>query len=216
MEARVERGDRIIGYKAALTSKAMQEQAGVHEPLLGTLLASRLFEERRAISLKGFIKATLEPEIGVLLKADLRGPGLTPLDALGAIGGYLPCVEIGDIRTGENKRSPQQTIVCNTFNGGHVFGRPLNAPEDMDLRLEGMVLMLNGEVRASATAVEVLGDPLNSVVFIANKLAELGLYLRAGMVLMTGSIVRSVEVRPGDEVLVEFTRLGRLHVRFSE
>jgi 2-oxopent-4-enoate/cis-2-oxohex-4-enoate hydratase len=104
--------------------------------------------------------------------------------------------------------------VCNTFNGGHVFGQPLTSPPGIDLRLEGVVLRVNGEVRASATAVEVLGDPLNAVVFIANKLAELGLSLKAGMVLMTGSIVPSVVVSPGDEVQVDFTRLGQVRVRF--
>ncbi len=75
---------------------------------------------------------------------------------------------------------------------------------------------MNGDVQGSATAVEVLGDPLHAVVFIANKLAELGLSLKASMVLMTGSIVPSVVVRPGDEVQVDFTRLGQVRVRFEK
>jgi 2-keto-4-pentenoate hydratase len=216
IERRVARGDRLIGYKAALTSKAMQQYAGVNEPVLGTLLGSRLFGEEAPVSLGGFFKAALEPEVGVLLKGDLAGPGVTPLDALGAIAGYLPAVEIGDIRTGDNPRSIQQTIACNTFNGGHVFGAPLTAPHGIDLRVEGMVLSLNGELRGSATAVEVLGDPLNSVVFMANRLAERGLVLKAGMVLLTGSIVKSIPVRPGDEARVRFTRLGEVRVRFAD
>jgi 2-keto-4-pentenoate hydratase len=212
MARRSERGDRVIGYKAALTSKGMQQQVGISEPLLG----SRLRSEDAPVSLHGFITSTLEPEVGVLLRADLAGPGMTRHEALPAIAGYLPCVEIGDIRSGEARRSIQQTIVCNTFNGGHVFGQPLTAPPGIDLRVEGVVLRVNGDVRGSATAVEVLGDPLNAVVFIANKLAELGLSLKAGMVLMTGSIVPSVVVRPGDEVQVDFTRLGQIRVRFEK
>jgi 2-oxopent-4-enoate/cis-2-oxohex-4-enoate hydratase len=212
---RVERGDRIIGYKAALTSTGMQQQVGIDEPLLGTLLSSRLQSGDAPVSLQGFIRSTLEPEVGVLLRTDLVGPGVTRLDALAAIAGYFPCAEIGDIRSGEARRSVQQTIVCNTFNGGHVFGQPLTPPPGLDLRLEGVVLRVNGDVRGSATAVEVLGDPLNAVVFIANKLAELGLHLKAGMILMTGSIVPSVVVRPGDDIQVQFTRLGQLQVRFA-
>ena len=208
-------GDRIIGYKAALTSKAMQEQAGVGEPVLGTMLASRLYSEAEPVSLKGFIKATLEPEVGVLMKTDLKGPGVTALDALAAIEGFLPCVEIGDIRTGEHPRTLQQTIVCNTFNGGHVFGAPLVAPSGIDLRREGMVLSANGEVVGSATAVEVLGDPLLSVAFMANKLGEIGGSLKAGMVLMTGSIVRGIPVHAGDHVQVQFTRLGGVSLQFQ-
>ncbi|MDH4246538.1 MAG: fumarylacetoacetate hydrolase family protein [Deltaproteobacteria bacterium] len=215
MERRVKAGDRIMGYKAALTSKAMQKQVGVAEPVLGTLLASRWFQEDAPVSLKGFIKATLEPEVAVMLKGELEGPGVTELDALQAVEGYFPCVEIGDIRTGDNPRSLQQGIVCNTFNGGHVFGWPLASPLGLDLRTEGMVLTVNGEVIESATAVTVLGNPLRAVAFMANKLAELGGALKPGMVLMTGSIVKSVVVKPGDVVQVDFTRLGQVRVRFT-
>ncbi|HKI97340.1 MAG TPA: fumarylacetoacetate hydrolase family protein [bacterium] len=216
MDRHVARGDRIVGYKAALTSKAMQEMAGVGEPLLGTLLASRVFPEAEPIALGGFLKATLEPEVAVLLRGELRGPGVTPLDALAAVAGYLPAVELGDYRTGENARSLQQTLVCNTFSGGIVLGGPLSAPAGLDLRTEGMVLTRNGEVCGSATCVEVLGDPLRSVAFMANKLAEQGGWLRPGMVLMTGSIVRSIPLAPGDEVRVDFTRLGTLHLRCAD
>lgn len=214
MQRAAANGDKIIGYKAALTSKAMQEQSGVGEPVLGTMLGSRLFAEEAPISLSGFIKSTLEPEVGVLMKTELKGPGVTAFDAMAAIAGYLPCMEIGDIRTGENKRSLQQTIVCNTFNGGHVFGGPLVAPHGLDLRVEGMVMTVNGTVRASATAVEVLGDPLRSVAFMANKLAEIGESLKPGMLLMTGSIVKSIPLHFGDDVHIGFTNLGTVRARF--
>jgi 2-keto-4-pentenoate hydratase len=209
----VAQGDRIIGYKAALTSKAMQRQVGIDEPILGTLLGSRTYPQETPLSLGQFMVPTLEPEVAVLLKRDLTGPGVTPLDALAAIEGYLPALEIGDIRTGDNVRSLQQTILCNTFNGGHIFGAPLAAPSGIDLRREGMVLYVNGEMAGSATAAEVLGDPINSVVFMANKLGEIGQGLQAGMVLMTGSIVASVKLKAGDEVLAAFTRLGEVRVR---
>ena len=216
MARHVAQGDRIIGYKAALTSKAMQRQVGIDEPMLGTLLASRTVSEEAPVSLAPFLAPTLEPEVAVLLKHDLAGPGVTPLDALAAIEGYLPALELGDIRTGDNVRSLQQTILCNTFNGGHVFGAPLVAPDGIDLRREGMVLVVNGELAGSATAAEVLGDPINSVVFMANKLWEFGRGIKAGMVLMTGSIVASVKLKPGDEVHAGFTRLGEVRIRCVE
>ncbi len=209
-------GDTIVGYKAALTSQAMQTQLGVAEPLLGTLIASRHFGEEGPIALGGFIHATLEPEIAVLLKADLPGPGVTALQALSAVEAYLPAVELGDYRTPESARSPAQLVACNTLNGGWIVGGPPVSPLGLDLRLEGMVLRANGRVRGSATAVEVLGDPIHSVVFMANKLAELGLSLKAGMVLLTGSIVASIPVNPGDEVRVSFTHLGELALSFVE
>ena len=213
MRRKVAAGDRIIGYKTAMTSKAMREREGIDSPVMGTLLASRLRAEAEPVSLRGFIKGTVEPEVGVVMGRDLAGPGVTPQAALAAIAGYVPAIEVGDIRT-EGRRTLQHTICCNTFNGAHLFGTVLTPPA-IDLRREGMVLSLNGRPVASATAVEVLGDPVLSVVFMANKLAARGEGLRAGMVLLTGSIVGSIPVSVGDAVRVEFTRLGEIGARFA-
>ena len=89
------------------------------------------------------------------------------------------------------------------------------APAGIDLRVEGMTLLKNGIPCGSGTGIEVLGDPLNSVAFMANKLGEIGGTLRKGMVLMTGSIVASIGLEPGDHVEVRFTRLGNVSVRIG-
>jgi len=217
IEARVARGDRIVGYKAALTSQAMQEETGIPEPLLGTLLASRVLPEGEPVSLsgRGFLHPTLEPEIAVLLKQDLAGPGVGELDALAATGGFLPAIELGDYRCPPGTASLQHSVVCNTFNGGIVVGAQLTPAAGIDLRVEGMSMSRNGRPVASGTGVEVLGNPLRSVAFMANKLAEQGLKLEAGMVLMTGSITRSIPLAAGDLIDVAFTRLGHLQVRIA-
>lgn len=215
MDRCVAAGERVVGYKAAFTSKGMQERFGVDEPVIGTLLASRVISETTPVRVRGYLKAILEPEVGVLLRADVSGP-VTRLEAVAAIAGYLPCVEVADVRSGSNAFSAKQAVACNTFNGMNVFGGPLMAPAGIDLRTEGVVLRVNGEVRDSATAVEVLGDPINAVVFVANKVVELGWPLKAGMVLMTGGVVPSVSVQPGDEIHVDFTRLGQVRMRIVD
>jgi 2-keto-4-pentenoate hydratase len=212
---RLESGDQVIGYKAALTSKAMQEKEGIPEPLLGTLLLSRLKDEGAPIALRGFLRATLEPEIGMILGRDLAGPGVTPQAAWSAVSGFCAAAELGDMRSA-GKRSIQHAIACNTFNGGYVFGGRVHAPSGIDLRTEGMVLAKNGIHQASATAAEVLGNPIHAVAFIANKLGELGLGLKAGMVLLTGSIVSSIPIASGDTVQIRFSTLGDLTMRFAD
>ncbi|MFT5389866.1 MAG: 2-keto-4-pentenoate hydratase [Gammaproteobacteria bacterium] len=218
MARRVAAGDRIVGYKAALTSPAMQAQVGIDEPLLGTLLGSRIVTGSEPVSISGwgFLRPTLEPEIAVVLGRDLQGPGVTRIDALRAIAGYLPAIELGDYRTSvEVGQTFIGAVVCNTFNGGIVLGQPYVAPAGIDLRREGMTMTHNGKPAGSGTGVEVLGDPINSVIFIANKLAEYGHGLRAGMILMTGSIVASIPLAAGDDVDVEFTQLGAVRVRMA-
>lgn len=218
MARRVSRGDRIVGYKAALTSAAMQAQIGIPEPMLGTLLGSRTCPEDAPVSLsaRGFLRPTLEPEIAVVLGADLAGPGVTAEDALNAIAGFMPAIELGDYRTDDAfGHTLIGSVVCNTFNGGIVLGRPLTAPSGIDLRVEGMAMWKNGAPAGSGTGVEVLGDPVNSVAWMANKLGEFGGRLEAGMILMTGSIVASIPVAAGDHIQIRFTRLGGVEVRLT-
>ena len=212
---KTEKGDRLIGYKAAYTSKAMQKANGMHEPIIGCLMRSALQDEDEPILLKPGIHTIAEPEITMLLKQDLAGPGVTKLDAAAAVGGLFPSIEFADWSIGGKTRSRQMGIATHKSTGGIVLGAPMGPPHGIDLRVEGAVIRLNGESRGSGTGVEVLGDPLNVVVEIANMLARYDAKLEAGMIVMTGSIVQAVPVAPGDHIHVEFTRLGSVRARFT-
>ena len=214
-DRRVAAGDRLIGYKAALTSLAVQRDVGVDEPYFGCLMASGLWPEEAPVSLAGVPRAIVEQEIAVLLKADLPGPGVTPAEALGAVAGFLPAIEVGFGRVERQRRSHQMSIAGSKFSSGIIVGQPLTPPHGLDLRYEGMTLTVNGTPVASGTAVEVLGGPLNSLAAMANHYAALGEPLRAGQLLMTGSVCAASPVRAGDRVAVTFTRLGTVQVRFT-
>jgi 2-keto-4-pentenoate hydratase len=208
------RGDRLIGYKAAYTSKAMQKANGMDEPIIGCLMQSGLRSEAETIALKPGIHTIAEPEVTVLLAQSLGGPDVTPLQARAAVGGLFPSIEFADWSVGGKQRSRQMGIAVHKSTGGIVIGSPMSAP-GIDLRVEGAVIRLNGEPRGSGTGVEVLGDPINVVAEIANILARYGARLEAGMIVMTGSIVQAVPVTAGDTVHVEFTRLGSVRARFA-
>lgn len=162
------------------------------------------------------IVTMVEPEIAVLLNRDLKGPGVTHEEALLAVEGVFPAIEIAEQTHGGRKRSRQMGIAIHKSNGGIMLGSPMSSPHGIDLRLEGMVISINGEVRGSATGVEVMGNPLSLVAIIANKIGAYGEMLKAGMVLMTGSIVTAMPVVPGDDLTVEFTRIGNLNTRFTD
>lgn len=211
----VAKGDRLIGYKAAYTSKAMQVERGMPGPIIGSLLRSGLYAEDKPIALDPRIKTMVEPEIAVLLGRDLAGPGLSPAEALNAVEGVFPAMEIAGQHIDAPKRSMEMGIAVHKTSGGIVVGGPLVSARGIDLRLEGMVMSINGEVRGSACGVEVMGNPLDLVATIANVVGEHGETLKAGMVLMTGSIISALPVKAGDDVLIEFTRLGRVTARFS-
>jgi len=215
MKRLVAKGERIVGYKAAYTSKAMQQERGMPGPIIGTLLGSGLFDEHTPIKLNPQVKTMVEPEIAVLMGRDLAGPGLTANEALRAVEGVFPAMEIAGQFVDAPKRSMEMGIAIHKTSGGIVVGGPLTSHRGKDLRLEGMVISINGEVRGSATGVEVMGNPLDLVATIANTIGEHGESLRAGMVLMTGSIVSALPVKAGDFVDIQFTRIGRVTARFT-
>lgn len=212
------RGHRHIGYKVAGASRGIQTQVHIDGPVVGCLLQSAMYSvypEEEPIAFGTSTSVRVEPEIAVLLKHDLAGPGVTMADVYRAIEGYFPALEIVATSGNRGSRSYQMQIATSKFTGGGiVLGDPLTAPHGIDLRLEGMVLSLNGIVQGSATGVEVLGHPLRAVALVANKIGQAGGRLTAGMVVMTGSLIANVPVAPGDHLQVEFTRVGSVRARF--
>jgi 2-keto-4-pentenoate hydratase len=215
MQRRAARGDRLVGYKAAYTSKAMQKANGMDEPIYGSLLASRIAEQDAPQRLFADRRNVVEPEIAIQLKRDLAGPGVTAFEALGAVEGCFAAIELAEQLLPPAKRSRQMGIAVHKTNGAIVLGTQITSASGIDLRLEGCAISVNGETRGSGTGVEVLGTPLNVVAAMANKFAAFGLCLKAGMILMTGSVVTAVPVAPGDDVLVEFARLGTVRMRLT-
>jgi len=215
MKRRIARGDPHIGYKVAGAARVIQTTEHTEGATVGCLMRSGLIAENEAFSVAGYQRVIVESEVAVLLKRDLTGPGVTALDVLRAIEGYMPAIEVIAQKPTPKRSHPMRILGTKFSGGGIVVGGPMSAPHGIDLRLEGMVISINGQVRGSATGVEVMGDPVNSVAFMANTLGEIGESLKAGMVLMTGSFIGNLPVAAGDDVCVEFTRLGRVHARFK-
>lgn len=205
---RIAAGDKMIGYKLALTSKAMQEKAGSDHPRWGAVFASTLFADKQHVNIGHHLETRLEPEIAVFMARDLKGPGVTMHDVLGAVGTCAPMIEMNDQRAKSFKRSEQLSQLCNAFNWGQIVGGRRTPVAGMDLRHEGMVMSVNGEMKATAAAAEVLGHPLNAVIYLANRLADFGLGLEAGMMVQTGSVGANLLGQVGDHVQVTFTRIG--------
>ncbi len=212
-EALTARGDRVAGWKAGFTTKAAQQQFGVTEPVSAFLLASDVFASGAEIPHARFVGLAVEAEVALVLAKDLAGPGVTPARALLAVEGALPALELIDFRyTG----APAGTdvIADGVYANAIVLGSALTPLAGLDLALEGLVYELNGEIKATNTAAEVMGSPVNSLAWIANHLGARGLGLRAGDVVMTGSVSILLRPKAGDSVRATYTRLGAVGARF--
>jgi 2-keto-4-pentenoate hydratase len=209
----VERGDRVMGWKAGFTNATLQESYGVTEPVLGFLLASGVFVSGDAIPVSRFASLGLEVEMAFVMKADLSGPGVTPASALLAVHGAQPSFELIDFRLSGKPRGAD-FVADGVLANAIVLGGPPVPVSQFDLSLEGVVYEENGRRVATATAAEVMDNPLNSLAWLANALGRMGGKLRAGDVVMTGSISKVFRPKAGDSVRASFTRLGSVSCRF--
>jgi 2-oxopent-4-enoate/cis-2-oxohex-4-enoate hydratase len=212
-QALVLRGERVIGWKAGFTNAAIQGQYGVTEPVLGFMLGSGVFSGGDSIPIDRFASLGVEVEVAFLLKRDLAGPGVTPVSALLAVEGAMPSFELIDFRCSGKPRGAD-VVADGVFANAIVLGRPLTPVAALDLALEGVVYEQNGQVVATNTAAEVMGNPLASLAWLANTLGRMGRGLAAGDVVLSGSISKILRPEKGESVRASFTRLGSVSCRF--
>ncbi len=212
-EALLKRGERLVGWKAGFTGRSSQQAFGVDHPVAAFLLASGVYASGDAVPVARFAQLMVEVEIAFVLRHDLKGPGVTPATAPPAVEGAVPALELVDARfTG--KPTAADVVADGVYANAIVLGQPVSPVTGLDLALEGVVYELNGQVAATNTGAEVLGNPLNSLAWLANQLGERGLGLAAGDIVMSGSISTLLRPKAGDIVSARFTRLGAVSVRF--
>jgi 2-keto-4-pentenoate hydratase len=216
IEEKVKTGAVVVGRKIGLTSKAMQALIGIDEPDAGIIVDSKVFREGEVIPAGSMMVPRIEAEIGFLLKEDLKGPGINVVDVLAATAGVMPLFEVKDTRFKTLKPTIQDAIADNATSGIVILGgklTPLMA--DMDLRLVGMVFEQNGEIVATATGAEALGNPAEPVAWLANKMARYGITLKKGEFVMSGGLTKALEVKPGAFFKATFDRLGSVSALFK-
>jgi 2-keto-4-pentenoate hydratase len=206
----------VVGHKVALTTKASREHLGVHEPCYGHILDKCVYASDSDVPIGNLTAPHIEAEIAFVLGEDLRGPGVTPVDVMRATLGVLPSLELVDLKVQGEGISANDVIIHNALHGGLVVGSRLCPMDGLDLQYEGVTVEFNGELHGSGTGFEVMGNPINPVVWLANKLAEFGDYLRGGETIISGSMVTPAELKPGDFVKVTYSRMGTVGARFVE
>ncbi|MET0025700.1 MAG: 2-oxopent-4-enoate hydratase [Sedimenticola sp.] len=210
-------GEKVIGKKIGVTSKAVQNMLKVDQPDFGYLTDAMVVEEGETLSLtEKMIQPRAEGEIAFVLKKDLVGPGITATDVLQATDFVVPCFEIVDSRIRDWKIKIQDTVADNASCGYFLLGQEAADPRKLDLSTCGMVVELNGQLCSTGAGAAALGSsPVSCVVWLANTLGRLGTPLKAGEVILSGSLVPLQPVKPGDYMSVSIGGLGRTSVRFT-
>lgn len=212
---RLEQGETVVGKKVGATSKAVQQMLNVHQPDFGYLLSGMAYAQGEAIPMDSLIQPRAEGEIAFILKRDLMGPGVTTAAVLSATELVMPCFEIVDSRIKDWQIKIQDTVADNASCGVFVLGDQAVDPRGLDLNLVGMVIEKNGELAATGAGAAALGSPLNAVAWLANTLGALGIPLKAGEIILSGSLGPLVPVQAGDNLRLAIGGIGGCSVRFE-
>ena len=214
IQRRLDAGETIIGKKIGVTSKVVMDMLKVSQPDFGMMTSGMVFNEGESIDTSTMIAPRAEAEVAFVLKSDLMGPGVPAADVLRATDFVVPCFEIVDSRIQDWKIKIQDTVADNASCGVLVLGGRRKSPADIDLALAGMVLEKNGEIISTSTGAAVQGSPVNAVAWLANTLGNLGIGLKAGEVILSGSQSPLVPVKAGDSLVCTVGGLGGTSVRF--
>jgi len=209
MARRIAAGERQIGWKVGLTSKAIQQQFNVHEPVFGCILESQ--PSGYVFAPADLISPGFENELCLRLGKDLSG-SITPDDARAAIDVVYPSLEIIETR-GNLTEQLALALADNAQQKTVILGSPVGLPARPET-IEARVV-INGVTAATGTGDAVLGNPLNSVVWLAAKLAEFGRSLKAGEIIMSGSFTRQFPIRTGDTIKCDFSGVGTVETSMT-
>lgn len=191
-------GERVVGKKIGVTSKAVQDMLGVHQPDFGFLTDWMHVSGDIDVDAKGLIAPRAEAEIAFLLKDGLAGPGVTAADVVEATASIIPCFEIVDSRITDWKIGIVDTVADNASCGVFVLGEQRIDPRGLDLPDLHVAVAKNGEPLSEGYGQAVQGNPAQAVAWLANTLGAYGVTLDAGDIILSGSLVPLAPAARGD------------------
>jgi 2-oxopent-4-enoate/cis-2-oxohex-4-enoate hydratase len=216
LRKRLSNGEHVIGKKIGVTSKAVQDMLGVHQPDFGFLTDRMQVADGATVTIaEQMIQPRAEAEIALILGSGLKGPGVTAADVLAATGSIAPCFEIVDSRIANWDIRIVDTVADNASCGVFVLGSARADPREYDLAALEVKVRKNGEPLSCGYGSAVQGSPLASVAWLANTLGRYDVALEAGEVILSGSLVPLEPARPGDRFTLELVGVGSASIAFA-
>ena len=211
---KVAAGRVIKGHKIGLTSKAMRTLTNATEPDYGTMFDNWFVMEGSVIPRSTMNRPLVEVELAFVLKEPLQGPAITVADVIRSTDFVLPSIEIVDTRqAGRGPNTLIDSISDAAACGLVILGANPTKLNHIDVRNVGATLSINGYIEESGMARAVMGNPINAVAWLANKLHEYGVTPQAGHVILSGSFIKAIPFQVGDNVEALFNGLGEVSFR---
>ncbi len=210
LRRRLDRGERLIGVKLGLTSRAKQQRMNIASPLTAWLTDAMVLPAGDPVPQDRLIHPRAEPEIVFVMRDRLTGPGVTAATALAAVAAVCAGIEIIDSRYRDFTFTLPDVVADNASSGFFVTGPVARSPAELDLTLEACLVEADGQIVDSATGAAVQGHPAEALALAANDLGRRGLAIEPGWIVLTGGMTDAVFVTPGSALAAHFTHLGSI------
>lgn len=205
MGRRYDRGERRVGIKMGLTSRAKMQQVGVSEVIWGRLTSAMRLVEGGDLVRARYVHPRVEPEIAYIIGKPLSGE-VSPAEALAAVEAVAPAVEIIDSRFRNFKFTLPDVVADNASSSGFILGAW--AKPDTDVSNTGIVMEVDGRPVQIGSSAAILGNPIRSLVAAARAVAQAGEPLEAGDIVLAGGATAAHPLTPGEYIRTWFQGLG--------
>ncbi len=213
-ERRVQEGHVVTGKKIGLTSKAMQDSLGVHQPDFGLLFDSMEVKHQR-IAAKTILQPRVEGELAFKLRHDLNDAE-TIQDVLWATEYVMPAIEIVGSRIRDWRLTIVDTVADNASCGMYLLSERGFDPLSVDMPSLQLSLYRNQERINHGEGSAVLGHPAQAVLWLAKSLARYNVSLNNGDIILAGAFSAAVPAFEGDHFICDFGECGQLSLFFEE
>ncbi|MEV7872626.1 fumarylacetoacetate hydrolase family protein [Streptomyces sp. NPDC088124] len=210
---RISGGARVVGHKAGVTSRAMQEQMGVDESDSGVLLNDMVMPTGSTMARSVLMQPRVEAEIAFRLGRDLAGESVSVDEARAAVEKVFLALEVIDTRFTSWRITVADSIADNASCARVVTGPMVPLGADMDLAAEPLVVSVDGSAVATGEGRAVLGDPLRALTWLAGRLHRAGGGLRAGQLVLAGAVHASLPLEARSTVRARSPHLPPVELR---
>ena len=204
----------VAGLKIATTTKVMQDLMGIDHPCGGMIYQGRIHESPATLRMGDFIHPMVECELAVRLSDDLpaRDQPYTAEDVRHAVGEAMATFELIEDRNAVYRQCDARTLIAdNSWNAGIVCGAAIEVPAEMELNGLNGRLLVNGKDRAEGPT----DNPMGALAWLANLAVRRNRPMTSGMVVITGSVVATLAIEPGDHFIFELNGIGQSELRLT-
>jgi 2-keto-4-pentenoate hydratase len=201
----------LAGLKIATTTKVMQQLMGIDHPCGGMIYERRVHASPASIKLADYMNVVVECELAVRIARPLakKSDPYSREEVRAAVSAVMPAFELIEDRKAVYKECKAYSLIAdNAWNAGIVLGAPVSVGAGQSLDGIKGKLAINGKVAREGPT----DDPMGALAWLANLAADRGRPLQAGMVVITGSVIPTLPIAPGETFVFEFDGFGKVEL----